>query len=134
MKITIKTWLSALSLSLLSLQIVHADSRTLEQNFKKNYPDIPITSVTPSPLSGIYEVYVSGKIIYTDENAKYLFFGNLLDVKNQKNLTEDRISELSKIDVKQLPLKQAIKHIKGKGERTLYVFTDPDCPYCQKLE
>lgn len=134
MKITIKTWLSALSLSLLSLQIVHADSRTLEQNFKQNYPDIPITSVTPSPLSGIYEVYVSGKIIYTDENAKYLFFGNLLDVKNQKNLTEDRISELSKIDVKQLPLKQAIKHIKGKGERTLYVFTDPDCPYCQKLE
>lgn len=63
----------SLSLSLLSLQIVHADSRTLEQNFKQNYPDIPITSITPSPLSGIYEVYVSGKIIYTDENAKYLF-------------------------------------------------------------
>lgn len=130
----IKTWLSALTLGLLSLQTVHADGKTLEQNFKQNYPDIPVTSVSQSPLAGIYEVYVGGKIIYTDENAKYLLFGNLLDVKNQKNLTEDRIAELNKIDVKQLPLDQAIKHVKGKGERTLYVFTDPDCPYCQKLE
>ncbi|EPG34604.1 thiol:disulfide interchange protein DsbC [Acinetobacter colistiniresistens] len=44
------------------------------------------------------------------------------------------MSELTKIDVKQLPLDQAIKYVKGKGERILYVFSDPDCPYCQKLE
>ncbi|MBK5646832.1 MAG: DsbC family protein, partial [Acinetobacter sp.] len=86
MKITIKTWLSALSLSLLSLQSLHADSKTLERNFRQNYPDIPVKSVSPSPLPGIYEVYAAGKIIYTDETAKYLFFGNLLDVRNKKNL------------------------------------------------
>lgn len=130
----IKTWLSALTISLMSLQLVHADSKTLEQNFKKNYPDLAIKSITPSPFSGIYEVYVTGKIVYTDESAKYLFLGNLLDVKNQRNLTEERLTEINKIDVKQLPLNQAIKYVKGKGERKLYVFTDPDCPYCQKLE
>lgn len=134
MKIMIKTLLSALTLSLIGLQTVHADSKTLEQNFKKNYPEIAVKSVSPSPLPGIYEVYAAGKIIYTDETAKYLFFGNLLDVQNKKNLTEDRLAELSKIDIKQLPLDQAIKYVKGKGERTLYVFSDPDCPYCQKLE
>ncbi|MFK4048837.1 DsbC family protein [Acinetobacter venetianus] len=134
MKIMIKAWLSAITLSFLSLQSLHADSKTLEQNFKRNYPDLPIKSVSPSPLTGIYEVYVAGKIIYTDETAKYLFFGNLLDVKNKTNLTEERLIELGKIDVKQLPLNQAIKYVKGNGERTLYVFTDPDCPYCQKLE
>ena len=134
MKIMIKAWLSAITLSFLSLQSLHADSKTLEQNFKRNYPDLPIKSVSPSPLTGIYEVYVAGKIIYTDETAKYLFFGNLLDVKNKTNLTEERLIELGKIDVKQLPLNQAIKYVKGNGERKLYVFTDPDCPYCQKLE
>jgi thiol:disulfide interchange protein DsbC len=41
---------------------------------------------------------------------------------------------LKSIDVKSLPLKQAIKHVKGKGERVIYVFSDPDCPYCQHLE
>ncbi|MBJ9957371.1 DsbC family protein [Acinetobacter courvalinii] len=130
----IKTLLSALTLSLIGLQTIHADSKTLEQNFKKNYPEIAVKSVSPSPLPGIYEVYAAGKMIYTDETAKYLFFGNLLDVQNKKNLTEERLAELSKIDVKQLPLDQAIKYVKGKGERTLYVFSDPDCPYCQKLE
>lgn len=134
MKIMIKTLLSALTLSLIGLQTVHADSKTLEQNFKKNYPEIAVKSVSPSPLPGIYEVYAAGKMIYTDETAKYLFFGNLLDVQNKKNLTEDRLAELSRIDIKQLPLDQAIKYVKGKGERTLYVFSDPDCPYCQKLE
>lgn len=82
----IKTFISALSLSVLGLQILHADSKILEQNFKKNYPDLPISAISVSPFSGIYEVYVGGKIIYTDEAAKYLFFGNLLDVKNQKIL------------------------------------------------
>jgi len=134
MKIMIKTLISALSLSVLGLQTLHADSKILEQNFKKNYPDLPISAISASPFSGIYEIYVGGKIIYTDESAKYLFFGNLLDVKNQKNLTEERIAELSKIDVKQLPLDQAIKYVKGNGERIVYIFTDPDCPYCQKLE
>jgi thiol:disulfide interchange protein DsbC len=44
-------------------------------------------------------------------------------------MTEERIAELGKIDVKSLPLNQAIKYVKGKGERTIYVFSDPDCPY-----
>jgi len=134
MKTMIKTWFTALGLSFITLQATHADTQTLEQNFKRNYPDLPIQSISPSPLSGLYEVYVAGKMIYTDESAQYLLFGNLLDIKNKRNLTEERLVELNKIDVKQLPLEQAIKYVKGKGERTLYVFTDPDCPYCQKLE
>ena len=64
----------------------------------------------------------------------YLFIGQLVDPKNQKNLTEKRLIEFNKIDVKQLPLEQAIRYVKGDVKRTLYIFTDPDCPYCQKLE
>ncbi len=62
------------------------------------------------------------------------FVGNLIDLKEQKNLTEESMQTLSKIDIAKLPLNQAIKKIKGKGERVIYLFSDPDCPYCQKLE
>ncbi|KAB0627882.1 DsbC family protein, partial [Burkholderia stagnalis] len=58
----IKTLLSALTLGLIGLQTIHADSKTLEQNFKKNYPEIAVKSVSPSPLPGIYEVYAAGKM------------------------------------------------------------------------
>ena len=120
--------------SVISLENTYADSKILEQNFQHNYPDLSIDAIQPAPLTGMYEVYVDGQIIYTDESANYLLFGNLLDIKNKRNLTEDHLSELNKIDVNKLPLDQAIQYSKGKGERTLYLFSDPDCPYCQKLE
>jgi len=33
-----------------------------------------------------------------------------------------------------LPLDQSFTVVKGKGERRLAVFTDPDCPFCRRLK
>jgi thiol:disulfide interchange protein DsbC len=33
-----------------------------------------------------------------------------------------------------LPLADAIKTVRGKGERVIAVFSDPDCPFCRRLE
>lgn len=33
-----------------------------------------------------------------------------------------------------LPISQAIKTVRGNGSRHVAVFSDPDCPYCRKLE
>jgi thiol:disulfide interchange protein DsbC len=35
---------------------------------------------------------------------------------------------------KVFPLTNAIKTVKGKGERKLVLFSDVDCPYCRKFE
>lgn len=129
-----KQWLSLLAISMFMLSIAHADIATLKQNLKTQYPEIEIKSVATTPVKDIYEVYMGGRIVYTNEDAKYFFVGNLIDLKAQKNLTEERESALTAIDVKSLPLDQAIKHVKGKGERIIYLFSDPDCPYCQLLE
>ena len=129
-----KTWYTALALSLLTFSAAHADIQTVQKNLKNNFPDIPVKSVTVSPVKDIYEVYMGGRIVYTNDEAKLFFVGNLIDLKAQKNITEQREQVLTSIDVNKLPLTQAIKHVKGKGERTLYIFSDPDCPYCQKLE
>lgn len=129
-----KTWFSALTLSLFGFTAAHADMQTLEKNLKAKYPEIEIKSVNTTPIKDIYEVYMGGRIVYTNEDAKYFFVGNLIDLKEQKNLTEEREAILTAIDVKSLPLDQAIKHVKGKGERVIYLFSDPDCPYCQHLE
>ena len=129
-----KIWLSLLTLGLFSFSSAHADIQTLQQNLKTKYPEIQVKSVQNSPIKDVYEVYMGGRIVYTNEEAKYFFVGNLIDLKEQKNLTEERMQALKSIDVKSLPLKQAIKHVKGKGERVIYVFSDPDCPYCQHLE
>ncbi len=58
----------------------------------------------------------------------------MMDLKNHVNLTEARASELNKIDFSKLPLQDAVKTVKGNGMRKIAVFSDPNCPYCHKLE
>ena len=130
----IKPLFTALGLSLAAITAAHADSKTVEHNIKTNFPDIQVQSVQATPVPDIYEVYMDGQIVYTNNDARYFFLGNLVDLKNKVNLTSVRQQELTKIDVKTLPLQQAIKHVKGNGKRVMYLFSDPDCPYCQALE
>ena len=52
----------------------------------------------------------------------------------QKNLTQERLDELSRIDIASLPLDQALKTVHGKGQRNIYVFADPYCGFCGRLE
>lgn len=97
--------------------------------------ELNIQGVYTTPLQGIYEVVITGnQIIYTDENAAYVMIGNLIDLEHRKNLTEQRVSDMSKIDFKELPLEKAIKEVRGNGQRVMAVFSDPDCPFCKKLE
>lgn len=129
-----KKFLSVLSACLFSVTLAHANQATLEENLKANFPTIPTTVVGTTPVPNIYAVQVDGGLVYTDENARYFFVGNLIDFQEQENLTAKEQQKLNRIDVSKLPLENAIKHVKGNGERVLYVFSDPDCPYCKKLE
>ena len=101
----------------------------------KKYPDVPIESVTKTPLAGIYEVYSNGQMIYTDEKAAFLFINaNLIDTEKKTNLTEERMSKVTAIKFDQLPLNLAVKKVKGKGTRKIAYFADPNCGYCKKFE
>ena len=49
-------------------------------------------------------------------------------------MTEERAADLNKIDFASLPLDKAIKEVRGNGKLKVAVFSDPDCPYCKRLE
>ena len=96
---------------------------------------LKVISVSETPIQGIYEVVVSGKqIIYTDAKGDYMFVGDLIDVNTRKSLTDERAADLNKIDFATLPLDKAIKEVRGNGSLKVAVFSDPDCPYCKRLE
>ncbi|GGY11116.1 protein disulfide-isomerase [Paludibacterium paludis] len=103
--------------------------------FQKRFADRKVLSVAKTPVKGMYEIVLKGnQVIYSDQKAEYLFIGDLIDVKKNASLTEKRQSELNRIDWSSLPLDLAVKEVRGNGERRLAVFTDPDCPFCKKLE
>ncbi|MSP86531.1 MAG: DsbC family protein, partial [Methylotenera sp.] len=112
-----------------------ADEAGVKKVVEAAYPKIKVENVSKTPYAGLYEVFMGGQIIYTDEKMTFLIAeGRLVDPKTKKDITGERMDELTKIDFSNLPLEQAIKAVKGNGSRKLVVFSDVDCPYCKRLE
>lgn len=114
-----------------------ADEASLKKELQSNFPGEKIESVKKTPYLGLYEVVVGGELFYTDDKVSYLFFGHVIDPKTKQSLTSERlqqIKEARRIDVGSLPLQHAIKAVKGNGKRKLIVFSDPNCPFCKRLE
>jgi len=112
-----------------------ADEASVKKAVEAAYPKFKVDKVTKTPYAGLYEVFMAGQIIYTDEKLTFLIAeGRLVDPKTKKDITGERLEELTRIDFNSLPLDQAIKVVKGNGSRKLVVFSDVDCPYCKRLE
>ncbi len=111
-----------------------ADAAAIKKALEQKFPGAEVRGVTKTPYFGLFEVQFDDRIVYTDAKAKYLVVGAMYDTDTKINLTEDRQRKLNRVDVAKLPTDLALKKVKGTGERTLYVFSDADCPFCAKLE
>lgn len=107
---------------------------TIKKTIEARFPGISVLDVQPAPIPGLYEVYVGDRIVYADDHADYVIMGPMLDTEARKNLTEEHMNARATIDFRSLPLERAVKVVKGDGSRRFAVFSDPDCPYCQRLE
>lgn len=137
MKIRIAALLAALLLAAAPLRAADSTARVTEATVKKSVEakiNQQVTSVTKTAFGGLYEVFVDGQIFYTDEGVSFFVLGNLVDARSMQNVTEARLRTLNAIKFDSLPLDKAIKFVKGTGKRKMAVFSDPDCPFCRRLE
>lgn len=126
------TWVLAAALA---SGIASASEADVRKNMQARYPGIAVESVATTPLPGVYEVFANGVIIYTDKDVNYIIAeGRLVDTKTRTDLTAERLRKLSAIPFDSLPLQQSFKVVRGNGKRKLAYFTDPNCPYCKRLE
>lgn len=108
----------------------------IRKTLKERMPHIhPIDEIKRTPMPGLFELRVdTSEIYYTDASANFLIQGQLIDTKNQRNLTEERMQKIMAVDFKSLPFKDAIVIVRGKGERRMAIFEDPNCGYCKRFE
>lgn len=107
----------------------------IRRNLAERIPALTqIDEVRATPMPGLYEVRIGSELLYSDAEGNYLIQGTLLDTRARKNLTEERVAELTAIDFKDLQLKNAFTVVRGNGQRQLAVFEDPNCPYCKRFE
>ena len=112
-----------------------AQLTALKQKLSQRMPQLPpIEGARTTAMSGLIELRGGGHIFYTDVNGDYLIDGQLIDVRTQRNLTEERTDEINQVDFASLPLKDALVWKSGNGKRRMVVFADPNCGYCKRLE
>jgi thiol:disulfide interchange protein DsbC len=124
-----------LVLAAFALGSAQAQESAIRKNLSERLPNIPkIDEVSKTPMNGLYELRMGNDIMYTDAEGNFLIQGSLIDVKQKRNLTEERIDKLSSIAFEQLPLKNAFTQVRGNGKRKLVVFADPNCGFCKRFE
>src|SRR5688500_16404765 len=113
-----------------------ADEASVKKLMQEKFPPAKIQNVEKTTYNGLYEVYMDGNIVYTNEQVTFVItHGEIIDTKTNLRVTEQRMRKLTALKLQDLPpLTSAIRRVKGDGKRTLMVFSDPMCPYCKQLE
>lgn len=128
---------------LLALPASHAaQDDALLSRLRRTYPNTSFDAVRRSEIPGLYEVRMGNNVAYVSaSHPRYFLFGHLYDAGAGKDLTTSRqgltstpVASPPNIDTAKLPLADAIKSTNGTGGRIVVVFSDPACPYCQRLD
>jgi len=107
------------------------NSEKVKADLTKTFPNLKnIGDIRESPLKGLYEVSAGDQVFYFSPDG-FLVFGEIWS-RDGKNLTAAIKEEVLAKKVKELPLEKAMKV--GNGPKTVIEFTDPDCPYCRKVD
>ena len=130
----IRSTLLAVSIALVGFAAT-AQEAAIRKNLSERLPEFKkIDEVTKTDMPGIFEVRVDGSLFYTDEKGAYLLQGELMDVNQRRNITQERMDKLNAVAFDSLPLKDAFTIVRGNGKRKIAVFEDPNCGYCKRFE
>ena len=104
----------------------------LKQSLSNNFPGT--LEINDTPLPGIYEiVHNKRNVFYTDASAQFIMQGPLIDIKQRKDLTEERLKRVRRQTIAEVPANHFIEFGDPEAEHEIVVFTDVNCGYCRQL-
>lgn len=97
-----------------------------------------VKSIKQAPVKGFFELLMEkdGKqgIIYLDYGKKNLMQGMVFSLDTLQPVSaheQPKPKQVTTIATQSIPVDKAFVIGNPKGSKKLYVFTDPDCPYCR---
>ncbi len=71
--------------------------------------------------------------IYIDFSKKYVLSGSVIRLADKGDISQERYARMNKVDVKRIPVEDALLLGRKDAKIRVIVFTDPECPFCKKL-
>ncbi|RKZ34738.1 MAG: DsbC family protein [Gammaproteobacteria bacterium] len=96
-------------------------------------PGLSPDKISPSPVPGLYEVVYGPNVVYVTGDGRFMVQGDVVDLKTRTNLTAKKRDEARLGVLETLGEDSMIVYGPADAKHTVTVFTDIDCPYCQKL-
>jgi thiol:disulfide interchange protein DsbC len=102
---------------------------------------VTVKSVKEAPAKGLFELLVEKDskqgILYMDYGKKHLMQGMMVSLETMQPVSAHaqdlpQPKQVTSVDVSKIPVDKAVVIGNPTGAKKIYVFTDPDCPYCKK--
>jgi len=101
-----------------------------QKRLQTTYSRLTFTDFREGPIPGLFEIVAGNRVIYYQPQMEILIFGELFS-KDGRSLTQEYLTSQQEKKIATIPLDQAL--VIGNGPKKIIEFTDPDCPYCQRL-
>ena len=110
----------------------------LQKNLAQARPGLQVLSASKSDVGDLYEAMLNnGDVVYTTKKGEYLILGKVLRLDEGRlvDVQEEKLVPLRAQTLADISVKDSINFspVEGETSATIYVFTDVDCGYCQKL-
>lgn len=107
---------------------------TIRERLEAVDPNTGIDAIEPTPVDGLYAVTMGSQVVYVTADGRYLLRGELIDLADGRNLTERRRQEVARSALAELGEDELLVYEpEGETRFEVTVFTDIECPYCQRL-
>ena len=97
------------------------------------FESIAPEDIKRSPIDGWYMIQKGSVLAYISKDGRYLLQGDLIDLENQVNLSEESRTDARRELMAQLDDSEVILFSPDDVKYTVSVFTDVDCTYCRRL-
>tara|TARA_B110000967_G_C18872979_1_gene556544 strand:+ start:435 stop:1211 length:777 start_codon:yes stop_codon:yes gene_type:complete len=115
---------------------VNANVDIVFDKLKPYFPTITTENITISKMDGFYEVAITNPqidVLYISFDGRYVIQGAVTDLELMTNLSSQRINSERRAIINSINEEEKIVFMADNEQYIIHVFTDVDCPYCQKL-
>lgn len=105
-----------------------------------NAPISVVKELSEYGMPGLYEIILGGQTMVVDASGQYAVVGDLFALSTVTNLSAERreqnmervaLAKMPQLSAEQVVTFPAADSVEQLG--TVWVFTDPTCPYCQRF-
>ena len=110
-----------------------AELQKVRDTVSERFAEIDPQEIFESPIDGWYTIRKGAVIAYISADGRYLLQGDMIDLQDNSNLTEQARNDARVVMLSAVPDEDLIIFSPDKVQHSVSIFTDIDCTFCRRL-